>query len=334
MQSAHPSFPAPPESPELRTVALPIMTPARTPEASEYLSLKPASFGSRRFSSGSESGQGETSVVGLRKSISPRARVSPEAVMPWSNTIPNGKSRKPLPTSRHWAGSTGDESSYDHSDDHHSDDDIDLEAEIDSNLLELSPSAEMELARDKWERKIADLEISNSSLMNINRMLETTKVKQQGEIVRLRRALRDARSGVPERPVLEPAPLSAEEDPDSSGSWGDDEMEDPEVEKRWDRLRDLVSAMRKAGEDAVERGRQEVKPHQRVLGWLEVEAMGIGRSEDTTRAHSEVDPAETVSGATETTEDSTNPDVTDTTSERSDTAPTEIGLVARVRRPN
>lgn len=169
--------------------------------------------------------------------------------------------------------------------------------------------------------------------MKINRMLETTKVKQQGEIVRLRRALRDARSGVPERPVLERAPSSAEEDPDLSGSWGDDEMEDPELEKRWDRLRDLVGVMRKSGEDAVERGHQEVKPHQRVLGWLEVEAMGIGRNEVPTRAQSEADPAETVSGATETTDD-TNADVTDTMSERSEAAPTEIGLIPRVRRFN
>lgn len=174
--------------------------------------------------------------------------------------------------------------------------------------------------------------------MKINRMLETTKVKQQGEIVRLRRALRDARSGMLERPVLERAPSSTDEiDPDSSGSWGDDEMDDPEVEKRWDQLRDLVGAMRKAGEDAVKRGRQEVKPHQRVLGWLEVEAMGMGRgSVTTTTAASEVDPAETVSGATETTEDLTsNTDMTtetDTTSERSETAPTEIGIVARVKR--
>ncbi|BEJ11508.1 hypothetical protein CspHIS471_0109300 [Cutaneotrichosporon sp. HIS471] len=324
------SFPAPPESPELRTVALPIMTPARTPEASEHRTLKSASFEWRRFSSGSDNSQGETSVIGLHSSMSPRARVSPEATMPWSGSLLNGNTRDPSSSTARWE-STGDESGYDLSDDHHSDEDIDLEAEIDANQLELTPSAEMDLERDKWERKIADLEISNSSLMKINRMLETTKVKQQGEIMRLRRALRDARSGVPERPVLERVPSSTEEDPDSSGSWGDDEMEDPELEKRWDQLRDLVSAMRKTGEDAVERLRQDVKPHQRVLGWLEVEAMGIGRSEDTTRAQSEVDPAETVSGATETTDDYSNTDVTDTMSERSETAPTEIGLTARVR---
>lgn len=177
--------------------------------------------------------------------------------------------------------------------------------------------------------------------MKINRMLETTKVKQQGEIVRLRRALRDARSGALERPVLERASSSFDDvDPDSSGSWGDDEMEDPELEKRWDKLRDLVGSMRKVGEDAVERGRQDIKPHQRVLGWLEVEAMGMGQgSGATTTAASEADPAETVSGATETTDDKSNAGITtetetetDDTSDRSETAPTEIGHVARVRR--
>lgn len=167
--------------------------------------------------------------------------------------------------------------------------------------------------------------------MKINRMLETTKVKQQGEIVRLRRALRDSRSGILERPALDSPNMEDDHDPDTSGSWGDDEMEDPELEKRWDRLRDLVGAMRKAGEDAVERGRQDIKPHQRVLGWLEVEAMGRG-SVATTAAASELDPAETISGATETT---SNTDMTeDSESERSEAAPTEIGVVPRPRRFN
>jgi hypothetical protein len=80
--------------------------------------------------------------------------------MPWSDGVPNGKPRERSSTLERWTESTGDESGYgDHSDDHHSDEDIDLEAEIDGNQLELTPSAEMELERDKWERKVSSLVI-------------------------------------------------------------------------------------------------------------------------------------------------------------------------------
>lgn len=117
--------------------------------------------------------------------------------------------------------------------------------------------------------------------MTINRTLEATKAKQRTEILKLRRMLRESQGGL--RPVSESVPVPVGPMPslsrvlstdDEGGGWGDDEMDDPELEARWDRLATLVGAMRKRGEDAVERGKEETKPAmQRVLGWLEVEAL-------------------------------------------------------------
>lgn len=152
----------------------------------------------------------------------------------------------------------------------------------------------------KVDRKIADLEISNASLLAINRTLEATKAKQRSEIVKLRRMLRETNTlgpttslvrasasaaasshhtraaTIPQSPL---ARVTSDDDAGAddgpSGVWGDDEMDDPELEARWERLTDLVGAMRRQGERAVERTKEDAKPGvQRVLGWLEVEALG------------------------------------------------------------
>lgn len=123
--------------------------------------------------------------------------------------------------------------------------------------------------------------------MAINRSLEATKAKQRSEILRLKRMLRESQSGLVRAaadatpiPGVVPTPLArVSSTDDEGGGWGDDEMDDPELEARWDRLASLVGTMRKRGEDAVERGKEETKPAmQRVLGWLEVEAMDTGAS--------------------------------------------------------
>jgi hypothetical protein len=140
--------------------------------------------------------------------------------------------------------------------------------------------------------------------MTINRTLEATKAKQRTEILKLRRMLRESQAGLV-RPVNDAAPAPIGPTPslarvlstdDEGGGWGDDEMDDPELEARWDRLALLVGAMRKRGEDAVERGKEETKPAmQRVLGWLEVEALtsevspDVSSSQFVSAAQSEAD---------------------------------------------
>jgi hypothetical protein len=127
-------------------------------------------------------------------------------------------------------------------------------------------------------RKIADLEISNASLMAINRTLEATKEKQRLELLKLRRALRTSLAGGSTlsstlMPTSNSQPLLS-----PTGSLGfnldfeEEEVLDPETESRWEKMSELVKVMRKRGEDAVVRGREEVKVGgQRVLGWMEVE---------------------------------------------------------------
>lgn len=75
--------------------------------------------------------------------------------MSWGNGVANGR-REPSSVGQ-WSGSTlGDDSADDvDADADHSDADIDLEAEIDKNKLEAVISGDMELERDKWERKVS-----------------------------------------------------------------------------------------------------------------------------------------------------------------------------------
>ena len=49
-----------------------------------------------------------------------------------------------------------------------------------------------------------------------------------------------------------------------------DEMDDPEIEERWDKIQDLVLSMQKKGNAAVKKGLEEVKVGQRVLAWSDV----------------------------------------------------------------
>lgn len=128
-----------------------------------------------------------------------------------------------------------------------------------------------DVEKAKVNRKIADLEISNSSLLSINKALEKTKAMQRAEIVKLRRRLREQ-----ELPPLR----RQSEDFDSLGLSapnlqlsGDEEDEelaelaDPELESRWDRLIEMVTVMRRAGEEAI----LAKKSGRAVIPWLDLD---------------------------------------------------------------
>lgn len=124
---------------------------------------------------------------------------------------------------------------------------------------------------------MADLEISNASLLAINKSLEATRARQSKEIARLRRALRESLTGLGPATSSNP-PHEAEGIAAMSVLSGDTEEDseddalDPELEERWSRLQNMVAGMRRRGEAAVEKGKEETKvASQRVLGWLEVE---------------------------------------------------------------
>jgi len=50
-------------------------------------------------------------------------------------------------------------------------------------------------------------------------------------------------------------------------------LADPELEVRWEKITDLVGVMRRRGEEAVLRGREEVRVGTRVLGWTEMQGV-------------------------------------------------------------
>ncbi|OCF40091.1 hypothetical protein I317_06104 [Kwoniella heveanensis CBS 569] len=248
---AHPPpLPPPPISPELKTVALPALTPARLSEEWSRAGSSMGQSSSIRKLSGTGSG--------------------------FSSDLSAEKERDRL------SGATAVEVA------HEPDREKDGDGEVDVVL-----GADMEEA--KMNRKVADLEISNASLLAINKMLEATKAKQRTEIIKLRRMLRESIAGgsIPSLSHLTAhntntilgSPLSllspsAESffDGESSGGAGseaayfDEEMIDPQLEARWDKIADLVTSMKRRGEAAVEHGKEEIRAGPgRVLGWMEIE---------------------------------------------------------------
>ncbi|WVW81681.1 hypothetical protein I302_103676 [Kwoniella bestiolae CBS 10118] len=241
-----PSLPRPPISPELRTVALPALTPAlsseewsRTNSSQGYGSV--GGTGSRKFSGTSSELSGP--LAEMKKDDS-RDRLSGATAV----------------------------------------DDVEVklgDVKIGDQDMDVVLGADAEEA--KVNRKIADLEISNASLLAINKTLEATKSKQRTEILKLRRMLRESINGnaIPTFSSLHPStPLSLltptidtfDEDLDPEGAYFDEEMADPQLEARWEKIADLVGNMKRRAETAVEVGKEEIKIGQgRVLGWMEVE---------------------------------------------------------------
>ncbi|CAO1629278.1 unnamed protein product [Parajaminaea phylloscopi] len=124
-------------------------------------------------------------------------------------------------------------------------------------------AAGLEYATLRVERKIADLEITNKSLMAINSGLEVTKHRQQRELRDLRKRLRDGRGLSPGSVDREDASragrrpfTSAAQDDATLGSDDDDAdddslsdlgalppREDPELEAAHQRCKALIDAM-------------------------------------------------------------------------------------------
>ncbi|KIR99274.1 hypothetical protein L804_02899 [Cryptococcus deuterogattii 2001/935-1] len=158
----------------------------------------------------------------------------------------------------------------------------------------------------KINRKIADLEISNASLLAINQALETTKSKQRAEIGKLRRRLRETLAfphldaggasggsastfgrgfgagfgGSHSNSGLDLGASTLEDEPEREHDFDlfllhEAEMADPQLDARWCKMEDLVLGMKKAAEEAVRRGEEEGsrEGRGRVLGWAEMEEM-------------------------------------------------------------
>ncbi|RPD57096.1 hypothetical protein L227DRAFT_507263 [Lentinus tigrinus ALCF2SS1-6] len=116
-------------------------------------------------------------------------------------------------------------------------------------------------AEAKSNRKIADLEITNRSLLAINSSLEATKHKQAKEIRELRRKLRESRLILPP-PAYRAVKSSltyddtAEEDDDDEEDE-DDEEDDKELlegkaDKAYQRVRVMIEGLLESGRRALE----------------------------------------------------------------------------------
>ncbi|ODN78309.1 hypothetical protein L202_03953 [Cryptococcus amylolentus CBS 6039] len=328
-----PSLPLPPSSPELRPVALPVLTPGvSTPGSSPGAGRwgGPLGEGSRgetgldlgreERSEGSGRDENEFSA-GLLSPGSGPGRQSLSRAIRQMNLGPNGL---PMENGHKIEGLPGGESLPNDTDHNgleaqegEGGEGGDRDDEVDDMLGVTAEQA-------KINRKIADLEISNASLMAINKMLETTKSKQRAEIVKLRRRLRETISHHPSHPhsALSPLSLSSFPHPQTSPTlsaltfdedaehdhlqddYHDAEMADPQLDARWDSIQTLVLEMRENARGAVEKdaGRtlwgkeREGEGGGRVLGWVEVEARdrGDGDGEGDVSVDSEGTPVESI----------------------------------------
>lgn len=96
--------------------------------------------------------------------------------------------------------------------------------------------------------------------------------------MKLRRMLRESLSGA--RPGAGPPPtipsylgLLGQDDADEEAEE-DEDMKNPELDARWDRVADMVDRMKLKAATAVEKGKEEVKLGPgRVLDWTELEGL-------------------------------------------------------------
>ncbi|EJD37112.1 hypothetical protein AURDEDRAFT_116942 [Auricularia subglabra TFB-10046 SS5] len=144
-----------------------------------------------------------------------------------------------------------------------------------SNTSSLDPAMEA-----KVNRKIADLEITNASLLTINASLEALKSKQQKEIWELRRKLRETRLALPP-PVF--ASLK-DKDKDKDREEEPEEVEEdvePEPDPAFDRLSAMLSNMLDEAREALAAPAKTVRvlSEQEVKVW-EGRKSGGGGGED------------------------------------------------------
>lgn len=107
-------------------------------------------------------------------------------------------------------------------------------------------------AAAKSNRKIADLEITNQSLLLINASLETTKNRQAKEIRDLKRKLRESRLILPPRAFRAVESLVREEQEDEVE---DDDSEEGESgpDEAYARVKDIVEGLLESGRKALEK---------------------------------------------------------------------------------
>ncbi|KIK91116.1 hypothetical protein PAXRUDRAFT_831110 [Paxillus rubicundulus Ve08.2h10] len=116
-------------------------------------------------------------------------------------------------------------------------------------------------AEAKTNRKIADLEITNRSLLAINASLETTKNHQAKEIRDLRRKLRESRLILPPRQYKTiNSALVAEDGRDDEDDEDDsEEIEEGADDETFQRVRGLIEGLVESGKRALEEKPEDLR---------------------------------------------------------------------------
>ncbi|KAG1783593.1 hypothetical protein EV702DRAFT_5989 [Suillus placidus] len=109
-------------------------------------------------------------------------------------------------------------------------------------------------AAAKSNRKIADLEITNKSLLLINASLETTKNRQAKEIRDLKRKLRESRLILPPRTFRAVESHAREEEEEEEGDDDDDSEEGEDgPDEAYARVKDMLDGLLESGRKALEK---------------------------------------------------------------------------------
>lgn len=113
-------------------------------------------------------------------------------------------------------------------------------------------------AAAKSNRKIADLEITNKSLLVINASLETTKNRQAKEIRDLKRKLRESRLILPPRAFRAVESLAREEQ-EQEGEDDDSEEGEDGPDEAYARVKDMLEGLLESGRKALEKSPEDFR---------------------------------------------------------------------------
>ncbi|KAG2022880.1 hypothetical protein CC2G_000599 [Coprinopsis cinerea AmutBmut pab1-1] len=150
-------------------------------------------------------------------------------------------------------------------------------------------------AEAKSNRKIADLEISNRSLLTINASLEATKNRQAKEIRDLRRKLRESRLVLPPGAYrMAKSSWSAEEQQEEEDDSDDSELEDVTQgngDEIYKRVKAMIEGLLTSGRAALEKKVEDfAEPSAKVLTAEEVQSWHrSNKLGDETDDHSDLD---------------------------------------------
>ncbi|KAJ1302510.1 hypothetical protein OPQ81_002829 [Rhizoctonia solani] len=124
------------------------------------------------------------------------------------------------------------------------------------DMFEADDAEQGQREEARSNRKIADLEISNKSLLAINASLESTKARQAKEIRDLRRKLRESRLVLPPSTYLaleQKDPLETKDSFDEDDEDSDDnDVTQSQADETFNRVRGLLDRMIQGGKEALE----------------------------------------------------------------------------------